>query len=75
MTQPTTEGYIPFKGYKTWYKIVGEKEEPGKLPLLLLHGGPGACIGSHRCGMGLANGWKCHRGWLAYTRLELTAVA
>jgi len=43
MTQPTTEGYIPFNGYKTWYKIVGEKEEPGKLPLLLLHGGPGAC--------------------------------
>src|SRR5215468_11765225 len=43
MTQPTTEGYIPFKGYQTWYKIVGEKEEPGKLPLLLLHGGPGAC--------------------------------
>jgi L-proline amide hydrolase len=43
MTQPTTEGYIPFKGYKTWYKIVGEKEEPGKLPLLLLHGGPGSC--------------------------------
>ncbi len=43
MTQPVTEGYIPFKGYKTWYKIVGEKEEPGKLPLLLLHGGPGAC--------------------------------
>jgi len=43
MAQPTTEGYIPFKGYKTWYKIVGEKEESGKLPLLLLHGGPGAC--------------------------------
>ncbi len=43
MTHPVTEGYISFKGYKTWYKIVGEKEEPGKLPLLLLHGGPGAC--------------------------------
>src|SRR3982751_2658009 len=43
MTQPTTEGYIPFKGYQTYYKIVGEKEEPGKLPLLCLHGGPGAC--------------------------------
>ncbi len=43
MTQPVTEGYIPFKGYKTWYKIVGEKEDDGKLPLLLLHGGPGAC--------------------------------
>ena len=42
MTQPTTEGYIPFKGYQTWYKIVGEKEDAGKLPLLCLHGGPGA---------------------------------
>jgi len=36
------EGTIPFKGYQTWYRIVGEKEEPGKLPLLCLHGGPGA---------------------------------
>jgi L-proline amide hydrolase len=36
------EGTIPFKGYQTWYRIVGEGEEPGKLPLLCLHGGPGA---------------------------------
>ncbi|MEZ4671539.1 MAG: proline iminopeptidase-family hydrolase [Anaerolineae bacterium] len=43
MTHPIKEGYIPFKGYQTWYRIVGEKEEPGKLPLLTLHGGPGAC--------------------------------
>jgi proline-specific peptidase len=43
MGHPITEGYIPFKGYQTWYRIVGEKEEPGKLPLLCLHGGPGAC--------------------------------
>ena len=42
LTQPIQEGYIPFKGYQTWYRIVGEKEEPGKLPLLCLHGGPGA---------------------------------
>jgi len=39
---PTTEGYIPFHGYRTWYRIVGSGEEPGKLPLLVLHGGPGA---------------------------------
>jgi proline-specific peptidase len=39
---PIQEGYIPFKGYQTWYRIVGEKEAPGKLPLLCLHGGPGA---------------------------------
>jgi L-proline amide hydrolase len=42
MSYPITEGTIPFKGYHTWYRIVGEKEEPGKLPLLCLHGGPGA---------------------------------
>ncbi len=35
------EGYMPFKGYQTYYRIVGECEE-GKLPLLALHGGPGA---------------------------------
>jgi L-proline amide hydrolase len=43
MGHPIKEGYITFKGYKTWYRIVGEKEAPGKLPLLTLHGGPGAC--------------------------------
>ena len=34
------EGYIPFRGYKTYYRIVGVCQE-GKLPLLALHGGPG----------------------------------
>ena len=42
-TFPTTEGFIPFRGYQVWYRIVGGDEEPGKLPLLVLHGGPGAC--------------------------------
>jgi proline-specific peptidase len=37
-----TAGTIPFKGLETWYRVVGDGEEPGKLPLLLLHGGPGA---------------------------------
>lgn len=41
-TFPTTEGFIPFHGYHTWYRIVGNGEESGKLPLLVLHGGPGA---------------------------------
>ncbi len=36
------EGLIPFHGYHTWYRVVGDREEPGKLPLLALHGGPGA---------------------------------
>jgi L-proline amide hydrolase len=38
----TTEGFIPFRGYRTWYRMVGNDEEAGKLPLLVLHGGPGA---------------------------------
>ncbi len=37
------EGTIAFCGYRVWYAIIGEQEElPGKLPLLCLHGGPGA---------------------------------
>jgi proline-specific peptidase len=39
---PVREGYLPFAGYRTWYRVVGEAEEPGKFPLLCLHGGPGA---------------------------------
>ncbi len=41
-TFPATEGFIPFHGFRTWYHMVGSGEEPGKLPLLVLHGGPGA---------------------------------
>lgn len=41
-TMPTKEGFVPFRGYKTWYRIVGDHEEPGKAPLMCLHGGPGA---------------------------------
>lgn len=38
----TTEGTIPFRGYRTWYQVVGEIPPPGgTLPLLVLHGGPG----------------------------------
>jgi L-proline amide hydrolase len=45
MTTTTTrvrEGTISFRGYEVWYRIVGEGEAPGRLPLLVLHGGPGA---------------------------------
>ena len=38
----TTEGRIPYAGGETWYRIVGDGEKPGKLPLVCLHGGPGA---------------------------------
>jgi L-proline amide hydrolase len=36
-----SEGYVPFRGYRTWYHIVGDGEDDGKLPVLYLHGGPG----------------------------------
>lgn len=35
------EGFMPFMGYNTYYRIAGHTEE-GKCPLLLLHGGPGS---------------------------------
>jgi proline-specific peptidase len=40
-----SEGFIPFHGYRTWYRVVGDlaKVAPGKAPLLTLHGGPGVC--------------------------------
>lgn len=31
---------MPFKGYRTYYRVVGEKT--GEAPLVLLHGGPGS---------------------------------
>ena len=38
----TREGMIAFRGYRTWYQIVGDLHSvSGKLPLLVLHGGPG----------------------------------
>lgn len=43
-TPPAAEGYLPFRGMRTWYRVVGDLPDdavPGKLPLLLLHGGPG----------------------------------
>ena len=36
-----SEGYMPYLGYKTYYRIVGECTG-NKKPLLLLHGGPGS---------------------------------
>ncbi len=39
---PTKEGIVSFRGHKVWYRVVGDGEVRGKLPLLCLHGGPGA---------------------------------
>ncbi len=40
-TTAITEGFVPFRGHRTWYRIVGERAGPEKLPVLLVHGGPG----------------------------------
>ena len=40
------ERFITFEGLKTWVGVVGDAERErreGHIPLLLLHGGPGAC--------------------------------
>ena len=38
----TTEGFVEFRGARTWYRSVGAAATDARLPLLILHGGPGA---------------------------------
>jgi len=38
---PVEENYVDFRGHRTWYRVVGDRES-GALPLLALHGGPGS---------------------------------
>lgn len=35
------EGFLPFRGFKTYYRVVGHRRAE-QAPLLLLHGGPGS---------------------------------
>ncbi len=36
------EGYIPFHGYQTWYRSLGDPaNDATQTPILILHGGPG----------------------------------
>jgi L-proline amide hydrolase len=35
------EGYVDFRGHRTWYRLTGDREAGGA-PLLALHGGPGS---------------------------------
>jgi proline-specific peptidase len=35
------EGYVDFRGYRTWYRVAGDRSA-GAVPLLALHGGPGS---------------------------------
>jgi proline-specific peptidase len=39
--EDTREGYVDYRGYRTWYRIVGDLESDAT-PLLALHGGPGS---------------------------------
>ncbi len=41
MAPCVSEGYVDFRGYRTWYRVAGELGS-GSTPLLALHGGPGS---------------------------------
>jgi L-proline amide hydrolase len=41
VNQNAREGYATYRGYRTWYRVVGDLD-PARLPLLALHGGPGS---------------------------------
>lgn len=36
------EGYVPVDGYRVWYRITGGGAAHERVPLMILHGGPGA---------------------------------
>ena len=42
MRMGRVNGRLPFREWQTWYEVVGDGEAPGRLPLLVLHGGPGS---------------------------------
>jgi L-proline amide hydrolase len=41
MSVPATEGYVDYRGRRTWYRLAGDLAS-GTVPLLALHGGPGS---------------------------------
>jgi len=38
---PSQESFIPIDGHRVWTRRVGEASSPERLPIVLLHGGPG----------------------------------
>lgn len=36
----SVEGFVPFRGHQTWYRVTGDLKDP-RLPLVVAHGGPG----------------------------------
>jgi L-proline amide hydrolase len=36
----SVEGFMPFRGFQTWYRVTGDLAGP-RLPLVVAHGGPG----------------------------------
>ena len=42
MSVAASERRVPFRGFETWVRVVGDGEDAGKLPVVCLHGGPGA---------------------------------
>jgi L-proline amide hydrolase len=41
MAHPVSEGFVESRGYRTWYRLSGDRNS-GVPPLLTLHGGPGS---------------------------------
>ncbi|MDX6399422.1 MAG: proline iminopeptidase [Gaiellaceae bacterium] len=41
MNAAVSEGYVDFRGYRSWYQVAGELGSEA-IPLLALHGGPGS---------------------------------
>ena len=42
MSMRVQEGFVPVDGYRVWYRIAGGGSDRERVPLMVLHGGPGA---------------------------------
>ncbi|MDT0615648.1 proline iminopeptidase-family hydrolase [Streptomyces lancefieldiae] len=38
---PSAEGWAPFRGHRTWYRVTG-RPDGGRPPVVVVHGGPGS---------------------------------
>jgi L-proline amide hydrolase len=40
--EPSRSGFVPFRDWRTWYRVTGDLDTSIKTPVVVLHGGPGA---------------------------------
>jgi L-proline amide hydrolase len=68
IAEPTSAGYAPFRGYRTWYRVTGglAGTNATRPPLVVLHGGPGC---THNYVASIADLGSAERAVIHYDQL------